>query len=103
MSGHTTDQKFYVIKWWWITAHLKDNFILVMFHIETICQKQMVLPENQFDCTQIQGIKYSIKYIKPIYLKEINNKKICSQNFIKTSFYKRVLGKNLRGLTPKSK
>ena len=59
MSGHTTDQKFYVIKWWWITAHLKDNFILVMFHLETICQKQMVLPENQFDCTQIQGIKYS--------------------------------------------
>ena len=31
-----------------------------MFHIETICQKQrMVLSENQFNCKQIQGVKYA--------------------------------------------
>ena len=30
-----------------------------MFHKETISQKRMVLPENQFNCQQIQGVKYT--------------------------------------------
>ena len=30
-----------------------------MFHKETISQKRMVFAENQFNCKQIQGVKYT--------------------------------------------
>ena len=29
-----------------------------MFHREAICQKRMVIPENQFNYKQIQDVKY---------------------------------------------
>ena len=41
------------------SSSLEDNFILVMFQIETICLKRMVFPENQFNCKQIQEAKYT--------------------------------------------
>ena len=44
----------------------------------------MVLPETQFNCKKIQGVKCTKIRIR----KEINHKKVCSQNFTETSFYK---------------
>ena len=68
MSGLGISQNFLINKWWWIIAHKKDNFFPVMFHVETISQKRMVLTENQFSCKQIQGGKY-IKIHKTSFYK----------------------------------
>ena len=40
-------------------SSLGDNFILVTFHIETISQKRIALPENQFNYKQIQGVNFN--------------------------------------------
>lgn len=47
----------------------------------------MVLPENQFNCKQIQGERYT-KIYRIMYVNEINHKKACSQNFTENIFYK---------------
>ena len=53
MSRHPIGQKFLSA-----IARENDNFILVIFYMETMSPKQMALPKNQFSCKQIQGVKY---------------------------------------------
>ena len=56
-----------------------------MFHIETICQKRMVTPENQFNCKQIQGVK-CIKIHRNYFLKKLITEKCVFKTLLKPVF-----------------
>ena len=59
-----------------------------MFHRETIRQKQMVLPENQFNCEQVQWVKYTKIHRNQFIQKKLIIKKCALKTLLKCNHAK---------------
>ena len=62
--------------------------MVVTFHIETLSQKRIGLPENQFDYKQIQGAKFTELHRNQYVWKKLITKKCDLKTLLKPVFKK---------------